>query len=53
MNCTNDGEVYSFHPGTASIAIADGSVRSVSQGIDIRIFARLITAAGREPVEDF
>lgn len=53
LNCTNDREVYSFHPGGANIAIADGSVRFVSQGVDIRVFARMITAAGREPVEDY
>src|SRR5262249_9990232 len=27
VNCTNDREVYSFHPGGANVVFADGSVR--------------------------
>jgi len=46
INCTNDREVYSFHPGGANTAFADGSVHFLSAGIDIRIFARLATRAG-------
>jgi len=50
INCTNDREVYSFHPGGANAVFADGSVRFLKASIDIRIFARLVTRAGGEVV---
>src|SRR5262249_57253933 len=50
INCTNDREVYSFHPAGASAVFADGSVHFLNAGIDIRIFARLVTRAGEEVV---
>ncbi len=55
INCTNDGEVYSFHPGGANAAFADGSVHFLKAGMDIRVLARLITRAGGEVVsgDDF
>jgi prepilin-type N-terminal cleavage/methylation domain-containing protein/prepilin-type processing-associated H-X9-DG protein len=55
LNCTNDREVYAFHPGGANAVFGDGSVRFISSGIDIRIMARLITRAGGEvlSLEDF
>ena len=50
INCTNDREVYSFHPGGAYAVFADGSVHFLKAGMDIRIFARLVTRAGGEVV---
>jgi prepilin-type N-terminal cleavage/methylation domain-containing protein/prepilin-type processing-associated H-X9-DG protein len=50
VNCTNDHEVYSFHPGGANAVFADGSVRYLNATIDIRTLARLITRAGGEVV---
>jgi len=50
INCTNDKEVYSFHPGGANAVFADGSVHFLHADIDIRIFARLVTRAGGEVV---
>jgi prepilin-type N-terminal cleavage/methylation domain-containing protein/prepilin-type processing-associated H-X9-DG protein len=50
VNCTNDREVYSFHPGGANVVFADGSVRFLKAGIGIRVFARLVTRAGGEVV---
>jgi prepilin-type N-terminal cleavage/methylation domain-containing protein len=50
LNCTNDHEVYSFHFGGANAVFADGSVHFLKAGIDIRIFARLVTRAGGEVV---
>jgi prepilin-type N-terminal cleavage/methylation domain-containing protein/prepilin-type processing-associated H-X9-DG protein len=50
INCTNDREVYSFHPGGANAVFADGSVHFLKASIDIRIFARLVTRAGGEVV---
>jgi prepilin-type N-terminal cleavage/methylation domain-containing protein/prepilin-type processing-associated H-X9-DG protein len=52
VNCTNDREVYSFHPGGANIGLADGSVRFLKAEISIRVFARLVTRAGGEVVSD-
>jgi prepilin-type N-terminal cleavage/methylation domain-containing protein/prepilin-type processing-associated H-X9-DG protein len=48
VNCTNDHEVYSFHPGGTNALLADGSVQFLKANIDIRILARLITRAGGE-----
>jgi prepilin-type processing-associated H-X9-DG protein len=55
INCTNDREVYSFHPDGANTVFADGSVHFLRASIDIRIFARLVTRAGGEGVsaDDF
>src|SRR5262249_2163617 len=48
INCTNDREVYSFHPGGASAVFADGSVHFLNAAMDMRMFARLATRAGGE-----
>jgi prepilin-type N-terminal cleavage/methylation domain-containing protein/prepilin-type processing-associated H-X9-DG protein len=55
INCTNDREVYSFHPGGANAVFADGSVHFLKANISIRVFARLVTRAGGEVVtgDDF
>jgi prepilin-type N-terminal cleavage/methylation domain-containing protein/prepilin-type processing-associated H-X9-DG protein len=50
INCTNDHEVYSFHPGGANAVFADGSVHFLKASMDIRIFARLATRAGGEVI---
>src|SRR5262245_47048472 len=50
INCTNEQEVYSFHPGGAYTVFADGSVHFLKAGINIRIFAHLVTRAGGEVV---
>jgi prepilin-type N-terminal cleavage/methylation domain-containing protein/prepilin-type processing-associated H-X9-DG protein len=48
INCTNEREVYSFHPGGANAVFADGSVQFLPATLDIRVFARLVTRAGGE-----
>src|SRR5262249_48220822 len=48
LNCTNDHETYSFHPGGAHILLVDGSVHFLRTGTSIRTRGRLITAAGGE-----
>jgi prepilin-type N-terminal cleavage/methylation domain-containing protein/prepilin-type processing-associated H-X9-DG protein len=50
INCTNDREVYSFHPGGANTLFADGSVHFLKADISIRILAALVTRAGGEVV---
>ena len=43
---------YSFHPGTVNLVMGDGSVRSVSDSVEIRVFAAMVTRAGGENVAD-
>jgi prepilin-type N-terminal cleavage/methylation domain-containing protein/prepilin-type processing-associated H-X9-DG protein len=50
LNCTNDAEIYAFHPGGASAAFADGSVRFLNAGTSLRAMAGLITRAGGEVI---
>jgi prepilin-type N-terminal cleavage/methylation domain-containing protein/prepilin-type processing-associated H-X9-DG protein len=50
INCTNDGEVYSFHPGGANAVFADGSVHFLNAAINIHTLAALVTRAGGEVV---
>lgn len=48
MNCTNNGEPYSFHSGGINVGLCDGSVRFLRESMDIRMFARMVTAQGGE-----
>lgn len=50
INCTNNGEIYSFHTGTANSLFADGHARFLSASTDIRVIARLISPRGQEVV---
>lgn len=50
MNCTNEGQVYSFHPGGTNAVFADGSVHFLHASMSIRTLAALITRAGQEVV---
>ena len=43
---------YSFHPGLVNVVMGDGSVKSVSDDVEIRIFAAMVTRAGGENVAD-
>jgi prepilin-type N-terminal cleavage/methylation domain-containing protein/prepilin-type processing-associated H-X9-DG protein len=55
INCTNNREVYSFHPGGANAVFADGSVHFLKESMSMRVFASLVTRAGDEvvPLDDF
>jgi prepilin-type N-terminal cleavage/methylation domain-containing protein/prepilin-type processing-associated H-X9-DG protein len=50
INCSNNREIYSFHPGGANVVMADGTVRFLNVGLDIRVLAALVTRAGGEVV---
>jgi prepilin-type N-terminal cleavage/methylation domain-containing protein/prepilin-type processing-associated H-X9-DG protein len=52
INCHNDGEIYSFHTGSANLLFADGHAKFHSASTDIRLVARLITPRGQEVVTD-
>jgi len=52
INCTNDKEVYSFHPRGANAVFADGSVRFLKSSMSIQVLAALVTRAGGEVMED-
>ena len=46
VNCSNDLGLYSFHPGGANTAFADGSVRFINENIDIEALIAFITRNG-------
>jgi len=52
INCTNNGEPYGFHSGGVVTGLCDGSARFIRDSINIRTFARLITAQGGEVIGD-
>jgi prepilin-type N-terminal cleavage/methylation domain-containing protein len=51
INCTNNNEIYSFHPGGALGVVGDGAVRFLSDTTDIRVVGRLLTRRAGEVVE--
>ncbi|MBA4030641.1 MAG: prepilin-type cleavage/methylation domain-containing protein [Planctomyces sp.] len=53
INASNYYSMYSFHDGLVNILMIDGSVRSVSENIDINTIAALLTIQGNEVVGDF
>ena len=48
INAINVSEAYSFHPGGASFAMADGSAHFINDSIDALTFVSLCTRAGGE-----
>lgn len=48
MNCSNDNEIYSFHPGGAATLYADGSVKFHADDILMSVLAALVTRDGGE-----
>ncbi len=50
VNCDNNDEIYSFHPGGANVLCADGSVHFLRADVNINIVAALITRAGGEVI---
>jgi prepilin-type processing-associated H-X9-DG protein len=50
INCSNEREIYSFHPGGTNAVFADGSVHFLRADMSIRVLARLVTRAGGEVV---
>jgi prepilin-type N-terminal cleavage/methylation domain-containing protein len=52
VNCTNNQQIYSFHPGIAQGLFADGSVRTLQAGTDVNVVIALMTRRGGEIVPD-
>jgi prepilin-type processing-associated H-X9-DG protein len=50
VNCTNDDEIFSWHPGGANALFADGSVHFLNELITAPLVAALVTRAGGEVV---
>ena len=48
INRINVSEPFSFHPGSVVVALADGSVRSVSENVDGQTFVAACTRSGGE-----
>ena len=53
VNCTNDGEPYSFHTGGINVVRADGSVGFVKDSVTLGLMAALITGSGGEVLPDY
>ncbi len=52
INCTNDGEIYSFHTGGAHSLRCDGSVQFMSQQMDGLLLVKLCTKDLSETIEE-
>jgi prepilin-type N-terminal cleavage/methylation domain-containing protein len=50
-NCSNNGEIYAFHPGGFNAAFGDGTVRFVSETITLNQLGSLISKAGGEVID--
>jgi prepilin-type N-terminal cleavage/methylation domain-containing protein len=48
INCTNNNEIFSFHPGGADVLLIDGSVRLIEQQLEPDVLVSLITAQARD-----
>lgn len=55
VNCTNWAglNLNSFHPGIAQMALADGSVRALSETVSMEILFRLVAIQDGEPIGEF
>ena len=52
-NCGPFEEVFSFHAGGAHVLLGDGSVRFLSESLDLGTLRALVTRNGREVVGEF
>lgn len=52
VNCSNDNEVYSFHPNGAAALMCDGSVRLLQASLAIDVLAALSSCNGSEVTDD-
>ncbi|QVL34139.1 DUF1559 domain-containing protein [Telmatocola sphagniphila] len=52
LNCTNGGELYSFHTGGVNVVMGDGSVRFLTNSTTFATVVALYTRAGGEILTD-
>jgi hypothetical protein len=50
LNCTNQGEIYSFHTGGANTAAGDASTRFISASIDLKTLYLLVARSDGNPI---
>jgi len=50
VNCSNDSEIYSFHPGGSNVAWGDGSVSFIPDTLTLQDIAALLSRAGGEVI---
>ena len=48
LMCSNDSEVFAFHPGGCNVVFGDGSVRFLKTGLSMNQLAALLSRAGGE-----
>ena len=53
MNAQNQGELYSFHPGSCNVALGDGSVRNLTANLAMPTLQKLAARADGYPVPSF
>lgn len=53
INCSNDEDIYGFHPGGAMSVRGDGSVQFIRESIAPGVLVALISASGGEVLLDF
>jgi len=53
VGCDFGQEFHSFHTGGAHFQFGDGSARFISESIDIKLFAALLSIRGREVMGEF
>ncbi len=52
VNCTNQGEIYSFHTGGSNVILGDCSVKFMAETIDLRTLMLVCSRADGTPVSD-
>jgi prepilin-type N-terminal cleavage/methylation domain-containing protein len=51
--CSNDSEIFSFHPDVTNMCFGDGSVKTVKNGLSMAQMQALLSRAGGEINPDF
>ena len=51
--CDFGQEFHSYHPGGSNFLMVDGSVRFVTEQLDLKTFAALLSRRGGEPIPEF